>query len=346
MIKLRIFLIPATLAIILTSCPYGGYKYNTGFLPTSPVNLADFNTQYDDYNMSAPTIDELMPIYFSSNRNSAGNDFDIVLEFFEIQFDKDNGGLYSGRQKNDWYYQYDSTTMFQILETINTSNNELGPSVTYIEYAINPLQYNESNQYLVLWANDQEGYLDIMVTHNHSEGESDVPFIDPLPVKYLNTANNDTYPTIDFDRNQILFCSDRGQDFDIYLCDLPADKTFVEALVDSVISPEILLSEELSSSSDDKCPSINFNVLVFTSDRPGGEGGFDLWYSIKEGTGWSEPENFGPHVNTEHDEYRPIIIYLPEFQHDMLMFSSDRPGGKGGFDLYFVGVKQMVEPSY
>ena len=151
MIKLRNFFILTTLAIILTSCPYGGYKYNTGFLPTSPVNLADFNTKYDDYNMSAPTIDELMPIYFSSNKNSSGNDFDI------------------------------------------------------------------------------------------------------------------------------------------YLCDLPASKTFVEALVDSVISPEILLSEELSSSSDDKCPSINFNVLVFTSYRPGGEGGFDLWYSIKEGTGWTEP---------------------------------------------------------
>ena len=106
-----ILAILAILAIILTSCPYGGYKYNTGFLPTSPVNLADFNTQYDDYNMSAPTIDELIPLFFSSNRNSNGNDYDIVLEFMEIQFDKDNGDLYVGRQVNDWYYPYDKSLL-------------------------------------------------------------------------------------------------------------------------------------------------------------------------------------------------------------------------------------------
>ncbi len=46
-------------------------------------------------------------------------------------------------------------------------------------------------------------------------------------------------------------------------------------------------------------------TVYFTSNR---EGGFDVWYSIYEGTEWSAPENFGESINTEYDEYRPAIM--------------------------------------
>ena len=48
--------------------------------------------------------------------------------------------------------------------------------------------------------------------------------------------------------------------------------------------------------------------MVFTSNRQGGFGGFDLWYSIFDGTEWSEPKNFGERINTEYDEYRPFCF--------------------------------------
>jgi hypothetical protein len=39
------------------------------------------------------------------------------------------------------------------------------------------------------------------------------------------------------------------------------------------------------------------------------------------------------------DEYRPILINEEvSFTKTMMVFSSNRDGGKGGFDLYFVGV--------
>ena len=83
--------------------------------------------------------------------------------------------------------------------------------------------------------------------------------------------------------------------------------------------------------------------MVFTSDRPGGFGGFDLWYSTYGTDGWSQPVNFGPSINTTYDEYRPAVVYAEEFTNDLMFFSSNRPGGKGGFDLYYAGIAKMTK---
>ncbi len=47
--------------------------------------------------------------------------------------------------------------------------------------------------------------------------------------------------------------------------------------------------------------------LLFYSDRPGGEGGFDLWVSRKTRQGWSKPRNLGPRINTPGHEYDPAL---------------------------------------
>ena len=80
--------------------------------------------------------------------------------------------------------------------------------------------------------------------------------------------------------------------------------------------------------------------MVFVSNKPGGYGGFDLYYSILENGEWTSPENFGADINTEFDEYRPILFDEGvDYTRHMMIFSSNRPEGMGGFDLYFVGVQ-------
>jgi len=78
-------------------------------------------------------------------------------------------------------------------------------------------------------------------------------------------------------------------------------------------------------------------ILIFTSNRPGGLGGYDLYFSVFRNGNWSFPENMGPRINSAYDEYRPLIGNHPDFKNNFLMFSSNRPGGKGGYDLYFMG---------
>lgn len=88
-------------------------------------------------------------------------------------------------------------------------------------------------------------------------------------------------------------------------------------------------------------PFVYGDLLVFSSDRPGGFGGYDLYYSQKTANGWTVPINFGPKINSEFDEYRPVVSEQPEFSNRLMIFSSNRPGGLGGFDLYFVGIPKF-----
>jgi len=68
--------------------------------------------------------------------------------------------------------------------------------------------------------------------------------------------------------------------------------------------------------------------LFFSSDMPGGEGGMDIYVSLKSDTGWTKPINLGAGVNSKHNEI------FPSWWGDQLYFSSDRPGGLGQLDLY------------
>ena len=78
-------------------------------------------------------------------------------------------------------------------------------------------------------------------------------------------------------------------------------------------------------------PSINTegNMLFFTSDRGGGFGGKDIYYSTYQNEKWSKPKNAGKEVNTKGDERYPFI------HHDgTLYFSSTGLPGFGGMDIF------------
>jgi len=92
--------------------------------------------------------------------------------------------------------------------------------------------------------------------------------------------------------------------------------------------------DSINSSSEDKCPFIFKKYMLFTSNRLGGLGGYDLYYSIFKNGKWGSPVNLGPGVNSSSDEFRPILGYNADFSNMFMIFSSNRPGGLGGYDLY------------
>lgn len=70
-------------------------------------------------------------------------------------------------------------------------------------------------------------------------------------------------------------------------------------------------------------------MLVFSSDRPGGQGGMDLWRCQWNGNAWSQPVNLGPTVNTPDNELFPWIA-----PNGTLIFASDGWPGLGGLDIF------------
>jgi outer membrane protein OmpA-like peptidoglycan-associated protein len=73
--------------------------------------------------------------------------------------------------------------------------------------------------------------------------------------------------------------------------------------------------------------SIGGDQLLFSSNMPGGLGGFDLYISNQVGANWSEPINLRG-LNSEADDV------FPAWWNNMIAFSSNRSGGSGGLDLY------------
>lgn len=324
--------------LILNSCGIdpNGYKYNQGSLPDSPVNLEAFNSEYDDYNSTAPTLGRLIPFCFSTNRNSQGKTFDVIYEPMNVNFDKTSGILKVTNEYSNWgIYAADYGIIKNGLNIINTASNEFGPYLF-----INRNSRDTGFDFLLMFATDVNGNFEINYTFNKDKSD----FSDTKPVQFLNTKFNDLYPSFNSDLSKIYFCSDRENgNFNIFHVNIDNTTKEMNKVLSDTVSKVVYKDEILSGNYDDKCPYIFDNMMVFTSNRPGGFGGYDLYYSRFENGSWSAPVNFGSKINTTSDEYRPIL-FEPEVDNErhMMVFSSDRTGGKGGFDLYFVGVKKNL----
>jgi outer membrane protein OmpA-like peptidoglycan-associated protein/tetratricopeptide (TPR) repeat protein len=110
---------------------------------------------------------------------------------------------------------------------------------------------------------------------------------------------------------------------DIYVSNLEGDKW----------SSPIAMSSPINSDSWEPSATITADekTIYFISDRKGGLGGTDIYYSkLQENGQWGEAINMGPTINTEYDEDGPYIH--PDGK--TLYFSSKGNKTMGGFDIF------------
>lgn len=73
------------------------------------------------------------------------------------------------------------------------------------------------------------------------------------------------------------------------------------------------------------------NILFFASNKSGGEGGFDIYYTTRNDHDgeWSKPRNAGSEINTPGDELFPFIT-----DDNVLYFASEGHDNIGGLDIH------------
>jgi outer membrane protein OmpA-like peptidoglycan-associated protein len=112
---------------------------------------------------------------------------------------------------------------------------------------------------------------------------------------------------------------------DIFVAELKADSTWGNVKN---------LGEMINSVSWDSQPSLSHSgdTLFFASDRIGGFGHSDIYYSVKDKNGkWQKAVNIGPIVNTGGFEVSPFFHH----RFNVLYFSSNgQPLNFGDFDIY------------
>ncbi|AYB34536.1 OmpA family protein [Chryseolinea soli] len=141
--------------------------------------------------------------------------------------------------------------------------------------------------------------------------------------KYLEST-----ASITPDGKTIYFASDRlgGQGgLDIYKTTLQANGSWTNP---------VNLGPEVNSKANEDAPFIHPDqkTLFFTSDGHNSMGGRDIFVTRMVGTKWTSPENMGYPVNTTvNDNYFTLIA-----DGTRAYFSSDRKGGMGGQDIYYI----------
>jgi len=210
---------------------------------------------------------------------------------------------------------------------------------------------------------------------------------DPHPVFDANTDSNDETPFISADGNTIIFASDRPGGFSPPLTSDGKKRItfdlYISRLVNGKWSEPEILKGTVNTSMNERAPGLsadgktlyftrwpynnpakskiysakledggyadvkelpeiinsgNYEIgfrpsyksdrYYFASRRPGGYGGWDIYYTTLTSKGFTKPVNAGDGINSPYDD-----MYYSESKVNS-MICSDRPGGLGMFDLY------------
>ena len=153
---------------------------------------------------------------------------------------------------------------------------------------------------------------------------SDNNFTDFKPYITLNSENNEGTPSFSDDGKFMVFTSCE-MDFKNNSCDI-----YYSQMKDNLWSKPRKFDDNVNSAFWDSQPFMYDGTLYFVSNRPGGVGGRDIYYSvIKEDGSFSKALNFRE-VNTKHEEVSPVV------NDAIFYFSSNRDNSYGGYDIYLL----------
>jgi outer membrane protein OmpA-like peptidoglycan-associated protein len=147
--------------------------------------------------------------------------------------------------------------------------------------------------------------------------------------KTINTPYNEGSASLSKDGKHLFFARCNSPDSygncDIFVSDLQADSTW---------GTPRNLGPTINTVSWDSQPSLSHSgdTLYFASDRIGGFGFSDIYFSVKDAKGaWQKAQNIGPIINTRAFEVSPFFHH----KYNVLYFSSNgQPLNFGDFDIY------------
>ncbi|HXB40907.1 MAG TPA: hypothetical protein VNZ49_10225, partial [Bacteroidia bacterium] len=157
----------------------------------------------------------------------------------------------------------------------------------------------------------------------YSVKENDI-WSKPVGLTVVNSNNNDEALSISYDGQKLFISRDSEEDDgDIYM----------SSLTDNGWSPAVKLLGDVNSPYwEDNCSlTPDGKTLFFSSSRPGGYGGKDIYKSslLADGS-WGPAQNLGDKINTKEDEDDPFF----HIDGRILIFSSKGYNSMGGYDVF------------
>ena len=245
-------------------------------------------------------------------------------------------------------------SIYNLGPKINTQNNEYAPIVS-----------DDNSMLIFTGSQDSDEHEDVLISHTKErKWEAKEPW------KHFNSKHHESAVFLSLDGNRLLIYQDFGNG-NLYESNLNIDTgpRYHQSTITSIKKRRSrsrkkkqrhrkhMSRGKVSSSQKTKqawskpkglgkrinskyretsgCLSADGKTLYFTSDRPGGFGGLDIYMAKKGRKGrWGKPINLGPKVNTPYDEEAPFL----HRDGTTLYFSSVGHNSIGGFDIFKVAI--------
>ena len=178
-----------------------------------------------------------------------------------------------------------------------------------------------------------QGSCDLYISYKTKNGWSEAENLGPM----INTDFWESSPSLSPDKKDLYFASSISGGFggrDIWVSHRSPTGKWGR--------PENL-GAAVNTSGDESCPFMHADneTLYFNSNGRPGYGSTDLYFTKKiSDTLWLEAENLGYPINTIDDEGSLIVAADAKTAY----YASDRPGGKGGLDLYSFVMREDIRP--
>jgi outer membrane protein OmpA-like peptidoglycan-associated protein/tetratricopeptide (TPR) repeat protein len=193
---------------------------------------------------------------------------------------------------------------------INTSNHEYLPAFT------------ADGETLIFTRNERRNE-DFYTCKKDVEGN----WKTATPFTAINTPENEGAQTVTADGKLLIFTACNREN-GIGRCDL-----YYSTFENGKYIPPQLMPEGINTRYWESQPSLtpNGDALYFSSDRPGGMGGKDLFVSYRINGKWTKPRNLGSKINTPENDVTPFI----HADGQTLYFTSEGHPGIGEKDLFY-----------
>ena len=293
---------------------------NLGDLEVSFYHLDQYYSMADKSLISAKKLMILMKQYFNQGFYVKAKECLVQFKMHQLLVDQEDSLLMESITYAFKNYKGESLLLPKALPTsVNRFYTQYFPTLTIDN---NTLIFTKR-------AGDSGNYDEDLVI---SQKESGVWSSAKLLSKNIYSEFNEGAASISANGRTLIFTMcDKGRT--IGSCDL-----FISRKYGEVWSSPENLGETVNSKYWDSQPSLEADgkTLYFSSDRPGGIGKRDIWYTQLKDNIWTQPKNMGTIINTLKDDVTPFIHTNGE----NLIFASNGRVGYGGFDLFMSELKE------
>ena len=307
------------------------------FLTTISIGLGQHSLKKIDYPVNSDHLDEICPVvsynedilFFTRvadpncEKTLFVDSFDVFLTMDETKYNDKLKQVFTQIAAQPIADPYASSYNQDIWYTkLKNSETE---GIFHPGYPINDVlpnsicaNFGKQHKYLVINQFATFGGIDRGFSMTEKSG-IDFKFPTPIHIKNFTTKSNEVNITASLDTSVLILAMITKDSFvhmDLFVSFHSGDHNYSEP---------IHMGNGINSPYRESTPMLTHDGkrLYFTSDRPGGYGGKDIYYSDRLDftyTKWSVPQKLNPPVNSIYDDSHPHLLK----DNDVIYFTSNR----------------------